>query len=62
MVIDVKPILGVGLAAQSAALALKNVELLKKKKKKAEDFLKTGVINIAGISILGTQASIIKGL
>lgn len=58
----VKSILNVGLAAQSLALVGENVKLVKKKKVKTKDIVKTGVTNIVGISLLRSQAGIIQSL
>ncbi len=58
----VKSILNLGLAAQSLALVGENVKLVKKKKVKTKDIVKTGVTNIVGISLLRSQAGIIQSL
>jgi len=55
-------ILRVGLAAQAAGLAFKNVEFVKKKKKSTKDLLGLGVTNIVGISLLRTQGQLIGQL
>lgn len=62
MAIDIKPILGAGLAAQAGALAISNVKLLDKKKVKSKDLFKMGVRNIVAIPLLGAEANIIAGL
>ena len=59
---QVKSILNLGLAAQSLALVGENVKLVKKKKVKTKDIVKTGVTNIVGISLLRSQAGIIQSL
>jgi hypothetical protein len=60
--VDVKPILNAGLAAQSAALASDSFSLLRKKKKRASDFLGTGVRSMVGTSLLKSQAELIGGM
>lgn len=64
MVIDIKPLLRVGLAAQSAALAVENIKLLRKQKNKdnSKRLIKTGVTNIVGISLIRAQGGLIEGL
>lgn len=62
MAIDVTGILNAGLAAQSAALAVDNLGLIKKKKISSKDFLKQGVKNIVGISLIRSQGNIIQSL
>jgi len=60
--IDVKPILNVGVAAQSAALLGENVRLAKKKKVTTKDMVSTGMKNIVGVPLLQAQSKIIGGL
>lgn len=47
---------------QALALAGENLKLVKKKKKKAKDFLKTGVKSIIGIKLISETGKIISGL
>jgi len=66
MVIDVKPILQTGLAAQSLALAGKNIELVRngkgRKRITPRKLVRTGVTNIVGIPLIRTQAGLIAGI
>lgn len=62
MAIDIKPILGIGLAGQSMALANQNLKLVKKKKIKPKDLIKAGTTNIVGVNLIKAQAEIIGGL
>lgn len=55
-------VLRVGQAAQAMALTGENIKLMKKKKKKAGDFIKVGATNIVGISLLRSQGNIISSL
>lgn len=55
-------ILSIGRDAQALALLGQSVSLARKKKKKAKDFVKVGVTNIVGLSLLRTQAQLASGL
>lgn len=57
----IQGILNAGVAAQSAALALDNTNLLGKKVT-SKKLVKQGVKNIVGISLIQTQSKIIGGL
>jgi len=60
--VDTKPILRTGLVAQAGALALKNARLLKKKKLKSKDLVKSGTSSITNISLLRAQASLVESM
>lgn len=62
MAIDVKPILRAGVAAQAAALALRNAELLKKKKKKSKDFLRAGADTFIGTAFISAESNLIGSI
>ena len=54
-----RTILEAGLAAQAAAIAGRNLQLLRKKKKKARHFLGAATDTLVGTSLLSAQADII---
>ena len=60
--IDVKPILRTAVIAQAAALAGRNLALLRKKKKKARHFLGAAAGTIVGTSLIKSQADFIEGM
>ena len=57
-----KDLLGVAQTAQAAALVGDSLNLANKKRKKAKDFLGTGVRNLTGISLIKAQAELSSGL
>ena len=59
MVIDVKPLLRVGVAAQTVALLGENVKAARSRKPK---LVKTAVGNIVGIELLRVQSGLIGGI
>ena len=61
MAIDIKGILHAGTAAQSAALALDNVKLMKKKVT-PKRLVRQGVTNIVGVSLIQAQSKIINDI
>lgn len=56
---DYKPILGATLGLQSTALLAHNAAYLRRKKKKKRSMLGLGATNIAGIGLIGAEASMI---
>ena len=54
-----KEILRIVPVAQSAALASDSLTLVKKRKKKSKDFLRSGVRAVVGTSMIKTTASVI---
>lgn len=56
-----KAILQVIPVLQATAIAGENINLFKKKDKKPEDFIKTGVKNIVGIELTKLTANEIEG-
>jgi hypothetical protein len=57
-----KKLLELTTTMQSAALLGDNMNFYNKKKKKSNDFVKQGVKNIFGVSLIKAQADIIGGL
>lgn len=56
------PLAKLAQTGQALALAGENLKLVKKKKKKAKDLLKTGVKNIVGIKLIAETGKIISTL
>jgi len=57
-----RDLLNAGLSLQAAALAGKNLDFAMKKKKSSKGFLKMGVTNIVGTSLIGSQANLIGAI
>jgi len=57
-----KTIAGISTTAMSLALAAKNIELAKKKKKTLKDFLEVSTVNLAGLPLLQAQAQLVGDL
>jgi len=62
MAIDIKNILRLAPALQSAALVGKNLELVRKRKKTAKDFVEFGATSIIGTALIKEQADFIEGI
>ena len=62
MMTAVKSLAKLAQTGQALALAGENLKLVKKKKKKSKDFLKTGVKNIVGIKLISETGKLISGL
>ena len=57
-----KTIAGLIPTIQAASLAGANLEMAKKKKKKATDLLEMGATNVVGVSMIKINADLIAGL
>jgi hypothetical protein len=57
-----KKLLELATTMQSASLLGDNMNFYNKKKKKSNDFVKQGVKNIFGVSLIKAQADIIGGM
>lgn len=62
MAIDLKPILNVGLAAQSLALVGDNLHYALKKKKSVRGSLSQATKTLVGVTLIKAQSEIIGGL
>jgi len=60
--VDVKPILRLAPMLQAAALVGNSMKLLKKKKKRAKDFLGVAATGIVGTALIKEQSDFIESI
>lgn len=60
--VDIKPILRIAPTVQSLALAGNALRLVKKKRKRSSDFIKTGAQTIVGTAFVAEESSFINSI